>query len=564
VALAAAVALAASRPPAPSEGVGADPATLLEAPLAFEPAAGRTPDRVEFIAHSVAGGSLYLTRRAAVLALPRAGGDSRALRLDLGAMGTADELRPLEALPGKANSFIGDDRSRWRSGIPTYSRVRYSGVHPGIDLDFYGNQGRLEYDFRLAAGADPARIAVGLRGADSVRVAGTGALVIRVGSTTIRQPVPVAYQRVGGERSRVRAAYELDGSTVGFDLGAYDRSRPLVIDPLVLAYSTYLGGGQGDFANGIAVDSAGAAYIVGETNSTDFPTQDPRDADLPDTDAFVTKLAPDSGGAVSLAYSTYLGGGALDVGNGVDVDSSGAAYVTGSTGSTDFPTVLQYQSDQGGFDAWVARVSPDTGGAVTLSWSTYLGGGSSDANNGNAIAVDPTGAVYVAGQTDSNDFPTVQQYQADQGDTDAFVTKLRLPAFAGNLFPVYSTYLGGSGGDLARWDSIAVDAAGAAYITGQTDSADFPTVDQYQGDQPSLDAFATRLPPNDGTTPLTPSYSTYLGGDAGDIAGGIAVDAAGAAHVVGSTESADFPTADAVQGEQPSGSPGSIPTQAGR
>jgi Beta-propeller repeat len=544
------VALAARPPVSPPASEGTSAAAVLDLPLAFEPNAGRTGGDVEFVAHQVAGGTLYLRPHEAVLQLPQPEGGSLGLRLGFGSRGVAPEPRALEPLPGKANSFVGDDPSRWRTGLPMYGRVRYASVQPGIDLDFYGDQRRLEYDFRLAAGADPSRIAVELGNADSARISAAGELVIRVGGATVRQPVPVAYQRVAGKRQRVPVAYTVEGSTLGFKLGAHDRSRPLVIDPLVLSYSTYLGGGMGDFANGIDVDGSGAAYITGETTSTDFPTQDPRDTDLPQTDVFVTKIAPDTGGAATLAYSTYLGGDGLDVGHGIFVDAAGRAYVTGATGSTNFPTQLQYQGDQGSLDTFVTALTPDSGGVVTLSYSSYLGGSGADGGNGGGIAVDAAGAVYVSGETFSSNFPTVNPFQGDQGDADVFVTKLFLPLL-GNLAPAYSTYLGGGAIDLARWDSLAVDAAGAAYVTGQTESSNFPTQDPLQTDQTGTDAFVTKLNPDSGG-PVTLAYSTYLGGGAFDQSLGIAVDSSGAAHVAGSTGSTNFPTADPIQGDQAS------------
>ncbi|MGH2989178.1 MAG: SBBP repeat-containing protein [Solirubrobacterales bacterium] len=525
-------------------------ASIAEAPLAFEPNAARTDPEVEYLAHSVAGGSLYLTPREAVLSLPQ--GKDRSRTLSLGFPGA--DPRGLEELPGKANSFIGDDPSRWRSGIPTFGRVRYEGVHPGIDLDFYGNQSELEYDFLIAPGADPSRIAVELDGADSLRLTPGGDLAIEVGRSTVRQRAPVAYQEIGGERRRVRAAYELEGSTVGFRLGAYDRSRPLVIDPLVLGYSTYLGGGGAfDVGQGIAVDSAGAAYLTGSTDSTNFPTQDPRDGDLGGNDAFVTKLNPDSGGAVTLAYSTYLGGGASDLGFGIAVDATRSAYVTGVTDSTDFPTQLQYQTDQGGLDVFVAKLNPDSGGAVTLSYSSYLGGSGADSGNGVAIAVDSAGAAYVGGQTFSTDFPQVDAIAGQAADVDgnAFVAKLSPPAFPiGNLTPAYSTYLGGGDSDVASRNSIAVDSAGAAYLSGSTESTDFPEVDPIAGqtNKAGDDAFLAKLDPDSGGA-ATLAYSTYLGGDAGDFGFGVAVDSAGAPYVTGSTASTDFPQQDPIAGQ---------------
>ena len=620
-------------PATTTDGTGSVEATVAKLPLSFEPNSGRTDPRVDFLARSVAGGTLYLSAREAVLQLPVGKKGTRALGLGLVGSAPGADPRGVGELPGKVNSFIGDDPARWRSGIPTYSRVRYESVYPGIDLDYYGNQRRLEYDFRLAAGADPERIALRLRGADSLRLAPNGDLVIGAGKAAIRQRVPVAFQTIAGQRRAVDASYEIHGSTVGFRLGRYDRSRPLTIDPLVLAYSTYLGGSGFDAANTVAVDSSGAAYVGGvarASGTTPFPTQDafqgtnhggfgdafvaklnpdrgggvslaystylggagneqvhalaidsagavyitgPTDSsggspfptqdplagmgtNQGGSDAFLTKLNPDSGGAVTLAYSTYLGGGADDDGNGIDVDSAGAVYLTGDTessGGTPFPTADPFQATNGGlFDSFVTKINPDPGGATapTINYSTYLGGGADDFGNG--IAIDSSGAAYVAGYTESSGgtpFPTQNDFQgSNQGGPDWTVTKIN-PHTSGNLTLAYSTYLGGSGTDYGAF--IAVDSAGAAYLSGQTQSTNFPTQDAFQADQPGNDAAVAKLNPDSGAA-VTLAYSTYLGGGDSDQANNIALDGTGAAYVTGTTSSDDptpFPTtADALQG----------------
>jgi hypothetical protein len=618
--------------PGTSQGGGELETSIAEAPLAFEPNAGRTDRRVDFLAHSVAGGNLYLTSREAVLSLPQGKNDSRALRLGFPGADPDAEARGLEGLLGKANSFIGDDPSKWRSGIPTYGRVRYSAIYPGIDVDFYGNQRDLEYDLRVAPHTDPGRIAIELSGADSVRLGQSGDLVIEVGRATVRQRAPIAYQRVGGEREPVAAAFDLAGSTVSFDLGPYDHSRRLVIDPLVLAYSTYLGGSDSDTGSAIAVDSAGAAYVAGQTTSANFPTQDAFQTD-PGTsnDAFVTKFNSESSGALTLAYSTYLGGtdDQQDFARGIALDPAGAAYVTGGTFSTDFPTEDQFQTDPGdsNSDVFLTKLNPDGGGgAVTLGYSTYLGG--SGLENGHAVAVDELGTAYVAGATGSANFPTLNSFQPDQpgfdafatkfnpeppeatepsasddvtrtfstylggnaadgadgiaigsetvdpfvihpvyvtgathstdfpiqdpfqathggGVSDAFVTKLNLGFFASAVTLQYSTYLGGGANDSAS--AIAVDPAGAAYVTGDTVSANFPLQDPLQNDQPVQDAFVTKLDPKPNSDPATLAYSTYLGGAGTEDANGIALDSAGSAYVTGLTSSPDFPVRDPLQ-----------------
>jgi hypothetical protein len=302
-----------------------------------------------------------------------------------------------------------------------------------------------------------------------------------------------------------------------------------------LVYSTYLGGTGNDVAEGIAIDSSGSAYIIGQTGSTNFPTQNPFQATLAGgEDIFVTKFSP-SGNA--LVYSTYLGGSGLDSGVGITVDSSRSAYVTGLTNSLNFPTQNPFQATFAGgpTDAFVTKFSP---AGNTLVYSTYLGG--SDDDEGHAIAVDRSGSAYVTGQTFSPDFPTLNPFQVSlNGPEDAFVTKF---SPSGNML-VYSTYLGGSSFD--GGNGIAVDSAGSALVTGATSSTDFPTLDAFQ---PTYgggfnDAFVTKLSPAGNTL----IYSSYLGGSGDDSTLGIAIDRTGAAYVTGSTDSSNFPAVNPFQ-----------------
>jgi uncharacterized protein (TIGR03437 family) len=302
-----------------------------------------------------------------------------------------------------------------------------------------------------------------------------------------------------------------------------------------LAYSNYLGGSGDDVAAGIAVDAAGSAYVSGYTTSINFPTQSPYQATIRgDSDAFVTKLTP-AGSA--LVYSTYLGGSGDDRAYGIAVDGARSAYVAGVTQSTNFPTQWPYQTTyQGGnYDAFVTKLMPE---GNALVYSTYLGGSGSDVSYG--IAVDRVGSAYVTGYTLSTNFPTQSPYQAklQAGEWDAFVTKL---APAGNAL-VYSTYLGGSGSDSGT--GIAVDGAGSAYVVGWTGSADFPTQSSYQATYgENQDSFVTKL----ASAGNALVYSTYVGGSAADTGTGIAVDAAGAAYITGETSSTNFPTQSAYK-----------------
>jgi hypothetical protein len=442
-----------------------------------------------------------------------------------------------EELPGKANYFIGNDPDKWRTNVPTYAKVRYEGVFPGVDLVFYGNQRQLEHDFVVSPGADASRIAFRLGGSKKVSLDAEGNLVIVVEGGELRLQRPLIYQDGSGGRRDIPGGYLLKGAReVAFIVDAYDHTKPLVIDP-VLAYSTYLGGSSEDSGNCISVDSSGNAYVAGTTYSTNFPTT--RGAFQTSlagvANVFITKLNP---GGSGLVYSTYLGGSGGDGALGIAVDSSGNAYVTGSTESSDFPTTAgAFQTTFGGgnFHVFVTKLNP-TGTA--LAYSTYLGG--SYAEEGNSIAVDSSGDAYVIGSTASSNFPTTAgAFQTSLMSTGStFVTKLNRSGSA----LVYSTFLEGSGGSspLAPGNSIAVDSSGNAYVIGIAESADFPTIPgafqtTYSGGWEN--PFVTKL--NPAGTALV--YSTFLGGDT-DLGVGIAVDSSGNAYLTGSTNSNDFPT----------------------
>src|SRR6267378_1289589 len=406
------------------------------------------------------------------------------LRMKLRNANHAARITGVDELAGTSNYFIGNDRAKWRTSVPTYAKVRYEGIYSGIDLVYYGNQRQLEYDFIVAPGADPRRIAFDVRGAKRIRRDAQGDLVLtmKTGEDEIRWHKPVVYQEKGGARQLVAAHYAVtDKNRVGFELAKYDVSRPLYIDPLI--YSTYLGGTAFDQAKAIALDSESNAYITGYTQSIYFPT-------TPDAiqtvcgggkmlcstygDAFVAKI--NSTGS-ALVYSTYLGGSRADSGQSIAVDSAGNAYVAGLTDSTDFPTMNPLQpANGGGFDAFVAKINP-TG---ALIYSTYLGGSAQD--QGSGIAVDSAGNAYVTGQAESNNFPITQgafETVCNGGshcdpEGDAFVSKINPSGSA----LVYSTYLGGGGVDFAF--GIALDSADNAYITGETGSSDFPTKNPLQ------------------------------------------------------------------------------------
>ena len=611
-----------------------------------------------------------------------AGGPGAVLKMKLVGANPAPHVGGLRELPGKVNYFIGNDPKQWRTNVPTYAEVKYGSVYPGVDLAYYGNQQQLEYDFIVTPGAGPRVIKLAFEGVEKTQVDEGGDLVLRTANGEIRQHKPIAYQEVGGAKREIASRYVIQGTDqVGFEVAEYDAARPLVIDPVLdystylggggfdsgvgiavdparnayvmgvtnssdfptmnplqpasggsidtfvaklnpagsaLVYSTYLGGGGTDFGNSIAVDSAGNAYVTGNTNSSNFPTANSfQPTNSGAYDAFVTKL---NAAGSALVYSTYLGGSGFDRGDGITVDSAGNAYVAGDTLSTDFPTASPLQPALGGGenygDAFVTKLNasgsalvystylggngdevgngiavdasgnayvtgptsgnfPTTAGAFqpvhhgsldafaaklnsagsSLLYSTYLGGSNYD--NGLSIAADSSGNAYVVGWTDSTDFPTASPLQpAYGGSSDTFVAKLNP---AGSAL-VYSTYLGGSGSDLPGV-GIPIDTAGNVYVTGFTNSTDFPVVNPLKavnsGDcygQPCFDAFIAKL----NSTGSVLVYSTYFGGTSDDFGLGIALDSSGNPYITGATYSTDFPTANALQPAYGGGSDGLV------
>ncbi len=499
-------------------------------PLAFEPNAGRMRDGVDFVTHT-AGGSVALVAGGAVLS--GEAGDPIAVRI---AGGFDSEARPLGKLPGVVNDLTVRTAQGGITNIPTYERVRYPHVYPGIAVDWYGNERTLEYDFRVGGGADPSQIAVRLAGAEDLRIAANGGLVIGTGGDSIRQAPPVAYQPSATGRDSVEVRYALDGDRVNFELGRYDRGRLLVIDPLLLDYSTYVGGAGDDRGSGIAVQPGTQnAFVVG-TASAGFDTTPATNPVRPNnqggSDATVTKL---SASGNSLEYSTYIGGNNADTGDDVAVDASGAAYLVGSASTgTNFPlgAATFDGSHNGGIDVFVAKLNP-TGDV--LEYIGFLGGTGNDISafsNPSRIALDPSGNAYIAGATASTDFPIVGGIAGEPNDIgdDVFVSKI---SPAGTSL-VYSTYIGGSDDD--RLGGIAVDGLGSAHVAGVTESTDFNTVNELELNKTGDDGFVFKL--NAAGNALV--YSTYIGGAGADDAADVAVDADGRAYVAGDTTSADL------------------------
>jgi len=579
-------------------------------PLAFEANVGQADSRVKFFSRGI-GSALFLTSNTAVILLNkpdigsyRPGEDSplflvtsplprgpesdldakskghvtkgTVLRMKLAGAAAAAEVSGLEEMPGKSNYLLGSDPTKWHTSVPNFSRVKVRDAYRGVDVVYYGNQDQLEYDFVVAPGADPNQITMEIETEMSgcsfmatgesedasrnrktkvkrMRIDGRGDLIIGSDGEEVRFHKPVGYQvssaRLNatgdiGQRTPVETHYVLTGrNQVRFHVDGYDRSRPLIIDP-VLSYSTYLGGSSNDYGYSIAVDGSGNAYVTGYTLSANFPALHAfQPAKHGHWDAFVAELN-ESGTA--LVYSTFLGGSGDDYSEGIAVDGSGNAYVIGFTTSTNFPTAYPIQpTNHGAGDAFVAKLSA---GGSALVYSTYLGGSGID--YGRSIAVDSAGNAYVTGYTSSTDFPTVNPLQpTNHGGPpwcpcDGFVAKINA---AGSAL-VYSTYLGGNSDDGPH--HIAVDGFGNAYVTGETYSTDFPTVNPIQATLHGVqDAFVSKLSA-DGSGLV---YSTYLGGKQTDFGHGIAVDGSGNAYVTGYTNSSDFPTLNPLQANKGGG-----------
>jgi hypothetical protein len=477
--------------------------------LAFEENRGQAPSEARFLARGP-GYSLALSTEGNRLALRHAGRRATLTTKLVGGANPNPAIRGEEEQAGKVH-YLRAGQSL--TNIPTYARVQYAQVYPGIDLVYYGNQRQLEYDFVVRPGADPNSIALHFEGSDRIDIDANGDLVLEVNQSRVVQHRPVAYQEWFGIRKNIGSRYRImSPGTVAFELAAYDRAATLVIDP-VLTYSTFIGGSTGDDdARAVATDSAGNVYITGSTTSTNFQTLGPIQANAgssdPDaglSDAFVMKLNA-SGNA--LIYSTYLGGANDDDSNSIAVDSAGNAVITGSTASmSDFPTTagaLRRTCNAGPsgscLDAFAAKLNAN---GSALVYSTYLGGTGDD--EGRGIAVDPAGNAYVAADSTSG----------------AFVTKLS-PGGA----QVYSTSVGAGAPN-----GIAVDASGNAYITGATPSSS----------STGTDVFLLKL--NAGGTAV---YTQYIRGGKDDIGNAVAVDVSGNAYVAGKTSSIDFTTTNGV------------------
>jgi len=528
-------------------------------PIRFERNDGQTNEQVDFLARSknhivcLSSTGVMLTLWDSVIRDRAAEGkleretpqSARLLQMRLVGANPQAEGVGLDELVTKSNYLIGKNPEKWRPDIPNYARVKYQEVYTGVDLVYYGNQGKLEYDFIIASGSDPEIISLQFDEFEELKLDDSGNLVLSTEPSEVIMQAPLAYQDKFGAREIISANYEFrTGSQVGFEVGDYDPTIPLVIDPKFV-FSTYLGANIGGFDEtglDIVIDTLNNIYITGEAYS--FPATDSvvQKYNAGQMDVFIAKINSEG---TDFVYATYLGGDMDDRGRGIDVDDQGNVYVTGETQSDNFPTANALQQDFGGMlwldgDAFLAKLNPD---GSDLVYSTYLGGDTEDIGHG--IAVDNFGNATIVGSTISYDFPIRNALQPAMKDfyREAFVTKVN----ADGSDYIFSTYWGGSYIDDGY--AVAVDHANNIYITGHTSSNDFPTENAYQSQYGSGDAFVTKLNP----TGSEVVYSTYLTGGIQitssnqDVGKAIAVDARGSAFVAGVTASIDFPTTFAQQ-----------------
>jgi uncharacterized repeat protein (TIGR01451 family) len=532
-------------------------------PLSFEPNQGQSDVRAKFLTRGN-GYGLYLMPTEAVLFLPapsqkgaQKGVNQASVGMSLEGANVSSVMTGTEPLPGHSNYFIGNDPSRWRRNIPQFARVVSHDVYPGIDLAFYGKQGQVEYDFDVAPGADPRQIEIAFKGAKDLRIADNGDLVLSVDGAELRFRAPQIYQTSGAGIQSVGGSFVLrDNRKAGFEVGSYDRSRTLVIDP-VLVFSTYLGGSGnescGVIVNGsqtspiahcpaVAVDSASRVYVAGVTRSPSsagaFSGTTPTPiGPLASTNVFVARLNPSG---TALDYVTYVGGSGVQYPAGVGVDGGFNVYVAGTTNSANFPTTsTAFQTAASGAgNNHVFLTKLDSSGSANL-YTTYLSGSGVDTASG--LAVDGLGDAYVMGTTSSPDFPiTGGALQTSTRATNQFFfAKINAGLSATNSL-AYSTYIGGSTptNGIVTGGAVAVDSNFNVYLAGGTNFDDMPVVNAYKStEQGGFDVWAARLTaPANNTQQYTPSYETYFGGTGDDIAYGIATDGVNT-YITGSTTS---------------------------
>lgn len=522
--------------PAASAPAEAPRAALTRMPLLFVPNVGQHTPEVQFEARGM-GGTLWFSREQVQMALPGEGDSVVTAGLRFEAANAGQQINGSEQTAGLVNYFIGADPQAWHTNIPTFAGVDYQQLYAGIDLHFDGLEGTLKGTYTVAGGTDPAAIRWHYDGAAQVQAddsSGDLQIELAAGGQLIERK-PTAWQTINGEQRPVEVAYAVaDDGSVGFRLGEYDRTQTLVIDP-TLVYSTYWGGAGTDSAYGVAADGNGSAVIVGSTTSANLTTGNPLQGTLSGTrDVFVSKLSPDGN---TVIFSTYLGGVGTEEGRSIVLDANNTIYLSGETGSGDFPVVGGFQSGSNNTNAFLVKLAAN---GAALQYSTVLGGNGEDRAYG--VWASNNGKAYVAGETASSDFPVKSAYQASaQGGADAFVTTINT-LVTGNASLVSSSYFGGSANDRAY--GLDVDASGNVYLAGYTESTNLPMTNGYQVSVGNgcCSPFLTKWNP----TVASLLYSTYLGRGPADWANAVAVDDAGNAYVTGQTGSTSFPVTTGV------------------
>ncbi len=510
-------------------------------PLSFEPNVGQTSSSARFISRG-RGYTALLTSDGLVLTLRSRATDSSLVRTDapvsrfnrhtvqlrlLGANKNNVAIGEHQQL-GRVNYFLGKDPAKWRRNVPTYSGVRYTEIYPGTDLRYYGTQGHLEYDFLVKAGADPGQIRFEVQGANQVQVEDDGTLLLQTDAGELHLEAPQVYQETSSGRVPIAGGYVLEsGNQIGFHLAQHDPTAPVVIDP-VLIYSTYFGGEGNEQAYGVAVDASGDTYVVGSTDSTDFPVTTIGPVASGVDHVFVAKLDPTGS---NLIFCDYLGGNGEDDGYALALDAANHIFITGTTASSDFPVISPFQATEpSSLNAFLAKISAD---GSTLLYSTYFGGNGSDVPVG--VAVDGTGNMVLAGYTSSTNLPLANAYQSSvlANQTYGFISK-----FSPNGSSlVYSTYFGGNSNVATQPSSniagMALDPSGNVYVAGTTNTYNFPvTSGAYLTTNPASSGVSTGFL-GKFTSSGSLVYSTYFGGDILTEINAIAVDASGSAYVTG-------------------------------
>lgn len=532
--------------------------TLGQLPLFFEENTGQTDKQVKFLTRGP-GYTMFLTQKEAVIKLQSAEQNAKPEVLTLQMNGAQEnaKITGAQKLAAKANYLKGNDPKKWHTGVSTFQKVKYESLYPGIDVVYYGNQGKLEYDFIVEPGADYKKITMTFKGAKNVRLDKEGNLVIKTAGEDVIQKAPFVYQEINGKRQEIASNYVIENNQIGFEVAAYDAQKPLVIDPILL-YGSYIGGSSYEGVNNLAVAQNGRLVLAGDTASLDFPTAHPLYAtNQGNTDVFVMEFKANGR---SLEYSTYIGGISRDRAFAVATENDGTTYVAGESLSSDFPvTASAYQSTRNGTDIFLLRLKPK---GKAIEYSTFLGGTGNDIALGLVVAGPET--VLLSGRTSSANFPVKNATQPTFGGYyDAVLAKFDTSQ-SGEASLVYSTFIGGS-----DWDEglrVDVDAAGNAYVVGDTASEDFPTtagVFQETFQTYPSDVFVTKITADGSAV----GYSTLVGSpllpgdDPLDVwkeeeGWAIAVDDAGHAHITGFTDSGDFPVTAGAYNSPSVASPG--------